>query len=141
MVRPKTIHNKAFCYIYSNIAKFHFRPNFPFNAKTIPGTFPIPHFAPVKLAHKLNGPFKISRCSHPVYSVEVPTAKRVIIKTVTRDKLKRANPLQKLVAEHNECNPVESRSEPIEPMTSDSDDNDEVEPRYNLRSCRKHHSL
>ena len=94
----------------------------------------LPRLARVKLARKWHGPFKIARCAHPVYSVEVPTAKGIILRTVTRDKLKRASPdkpLQTFVEENRQDNSIESAREPL---TSDSDD--EEEPRYQLRPRR-----
>ena len=100
----------------------------------------LPRLARVKLAAKWNGPFRVIKTAHPVFTVSIPTNKGPVSKTVTRDKLKRAGnalPLAKinLDSEQNKDRRIEPSTLPDEQL-EESSDKDEPIPRYNLRPRR-----
>ena len=100
----------------------------------------LPRLARVKLTPKWNGPFKVMKAAHPVYTVSIPTSKGQISKTVTRDKLKRAGNTMNLVEINLESE--ENQNSCIQPSTTvpeqldESSDDDEPANRYNLRPRR-----
>eukprot|EP00795_Rhopilema_esculentum_P007318 gene7318-13030_t len=97
----------------------------------------LPRLARVKLIAKWNGPFKIIRASHPVYSIEIPSNKGTLIKTVTRDKLKRApESVMNTTVLHVPTDDV-TNSQSSDEIFAESDSEEELdEPRYNLRPRR-----
>eukprot|EP00795_Rhopilema_esculentum_P009473 gene9473-17203_t len=97
----------------------------------------LPRLARVKLIAKWNGPFKIIRASHPVYSIEIPSNKGTLIKTVTRDKLKRApESVMNTTVLHVPTDDV-TNSQSSDEIFAESDTEEELdEPRYNLRPRR-----
>ena len=100
----------------------------------------LPRLARVKLTPKWNGPFKVMKAAHPVYTVSIPTSKGQISKTVTRDKLKRAGNTMNLVeinleSEENQISCIQPSTTVPEQLDESSDD-DEPANRYNLRPRR-----
>eukprot|EP00795_Rhopilema_esculentum_P006559 gene6559-12057_t len=97
----------------------------------------LPRLARVKLIAKWNGPFKIIRASHPVYSIEIPSNKGTLIKTITRDKLKRApESVMNTTVLHVPTDDV-TNSQSSDEIFAKSDSEEELdEPRYNLRPRR-----
>eukprot|EP00795_Rhopilema_esculentum_P004930 gene4930-21270_t len=97
----------------------------------------LPRLARVKLIAKWNGPFKILKASHPVYSIEIPSNKGTLIKTVTRDKLKRApESVMNTTVLHVPTDDV-TNSQSSDEIFAESDSEEELdEPRYNLRPRR-----
>ena len=97
----------------------------------------LPRLARVKLIAKWNGPFKIIKASHPVYSIEIPSNKGKLIKTVTRDKLKRApGSVMNTTVLRVPTDDV-TNSQSSDEIFAESDSEEELdEPRYNLRPRR-----
>ena len=97
----------------------------------------LPRLARVKLIAKWNGPFKIIKASHPVYSIEIPSNKGKLIKTVTRDKLKRApGSVMNTTVLRVPTDDV-TNSQSSDEIFAESDSEEELDaPRYNLRPRR-----
>ena len=100
----------------------------------------LPRLKRVKLACKWNGPFKVHAAFHPKYAIKIPTDKGIIIKTVTRDKLKKVkNPESTLVAaidfpRSKEQSEEKQETDEMKQISSDdSSDGEKEEPRYNLQ--------
>ena len=100
----------------------------------------LPRLAHVKLAVKWNGPFRVIKTAHPIYTVSIPITKGPVSKTVTLDKLKREGNDLLLVeinidSEENKDSRIEPSTLPEEHLEENSDE-DETIPRYKLRPRR-----